>query len=50
MMRDDISCGGERRACVAAGFGVCYVELAFGEPNFNEEIKPVETEERSERE
>ena len=26
-------------ACVAAGFGVCYVELAFGEQNFNEEIK-----------
>ena len=25
--------------CVAAVFGVCYVELAFGEQNFNEEIK-----------
>lgn len=27
------------RDCVAAGFGVCYVELAFGEQDFNEEIK-----------
>ena len=30
-------------ACVAAGFGVCYVGLAFGEQNFNEEIKLGET-------
>lgn len=34
--------------CVAAVFGVCYVELAFGEQNFNGEIKLGETEERSE--
>ena len=27
------------RACVAVVFGVCYVELAFGEQDFNEEIK-----------
>ena len=26
-------------ACVAAVFDVCYVELAFGEQDFNEEIK-----------
>ena len=38
------------RACVAAVFGVCYVELAFDEQDFNEEIKLGETEERSERE
>lgn len=30
-------------ACVAAGFGVCYVELAFEEQDFNEEIKLGET-------
>ena len=35
-------------ACVAAVFGVCYVELAFGEQDFNGEIKLGETEERSE--
>ena len=38
------------RDCVAAVFGICYVELAFGEQDFNEEIKLGETEERSERE
>lgn len=37
-------------ACVAAVFGVCYVELAFGEQDFNEEIKLGEMEERSEQE
>lgn len=26
-------------ACIAAVFGVCYVELAFDEQNFNKEIK-----------
>ena len=36
--------------CVAAVFGVCYVELAFGEQDFNEEIKLGEMEERSEQE
>lgn len=35
-------------ACVAGMFGVCYVELAFGEQDFNEQIKLGETEERSE--
>ena len=34
-------------ACVAAVFGVCYVGLAFGEQDFNEEMKLGETEERS---
>lgn len=32
------------------GVGVCYVELAFDEQNFNEEIKLGEMEERSEQE
>ena len=35
---------------IAAGFGVCYVELAFGEQDFNEGIKLSEMEDRSERE
>ena len=36
--------------CVASVFGVCCVGLAFGEQNFNGEIKFGKTEERSERE
>ena len=35
--------------CVASVFGVCYVELAFGEPDFNEEIKLGRDDKRAER-
>lgn len=49
-MRKTIREGTRMALGIAAGFGVCYVELAFGEQDFNEEIKLGEMEERSERE